>query len=464
MMEVSAFQALDRWDGYTVPPLHFPGRASRQAIGSLLRRRIEPVNMRDHSFGSLQPITIHFNGLVSKRAVKKDRQYKMALFRARPSDLVLSKIDLKNGAVGVLPSDWDNAVVTSHFAIYEPDIERLHPIFLRYLVQTANFKRWLWANRSGADGRTEVKLPIFEGLEIALPSIAEQQAAVTAHDAALTAAAAKEQAADVAETEAVASFEVALGFAPAASLPDRPVFIASFQGLDRWSHDGALRAAHGGGAGSTCWPVARLGDLIDDITVGWSPKCLDRPASVGGWGVLKLSAITSGTLRSDENKALLPSMPPRPDLAIREGDVLIARGSGVTRLVGSTALVDGVPSSNLMICDLIFRVAFGHSSQLSPAFLVEVLRTPQLRYQIESRRTGAAPMMQKITKPGLRSLTFPLPPPAIQAALVAALDAGRAIAARLRAEAATARTAARLAFEASVYDAALADVPGQVVA
>ena len=170
-----------------------------------------------------------------------------------------------------------------------------------------------------------------------------------------------------------------------------------------------LRRVTGGAVGTTAWPIIRLGQVVDDITVGWSPKCLERAAEPEEWGVLKLSAITSGCFRPDQNKALPARMAPRPELKVKAGDVLITRGSGVTRLVGSTTLVDDAPPTRLMICDLIFRVAFAKKSSVSPAYVTEVLRTSDLRRQIEERRTGAAPMMQKITKSGLNSLTFPLP-------------------------------------------------------
>lgn len=150
-----------------------------------MRPRNEAVDRTKYQFADLQPITIHFGGTISRRSVKGGRDYTMALKWVRPNDLVLSKIDLKNGALGILPSDWQNAVVTSHFAVYEPDTTRVYPLYLRYLVQTDEFKRWLWANRSGADGRTEVKLPVFEDLEIPLPDLFDQQSIVAAYEAAL---------------------------------------------------------------------------------------------------------------------------------------------------------------------------------------------------------------------------------------------------------------------------------------
>ena len=451
MMEVYRFKKLDRWDKFTIPHLHFPSRVSSARIADLLRPRNETVDRSKHSFADLQPITIHFGGNISRRSVKDGRDYTMALKWVRPNDLVLSKIDLKNGAVGILPADWSNAVVTTHFAVYEPDTTRVYPLYLRYLVQTGEFKRWLWANRSGADGRTEVKLPVFEDLEIPLPDLSEQQAIVAAYDAALKEAAAKEQAAISAEATAMADFEAALGFAPAKPLPDKPIFIASFKDFDRWSHEGVLRRINGGAVGTSSWATVRLGDVIADLENGWSPKCLDRPAEPGEWGVLKLGAVSFGIFNEQENKALPSNLKPRPVLEVKPGEVLVSRAN-ISRLVGATALI-GETRPQLLLCDKIFRMVWRKKSPITPEFVTEVLRIGDVRRQIETKLTGTSPTMKNISKPSLLSLTFPLPPIDDQRALIKALDAGRADAARLRGEAITARAKAWAAFEGAVYAA-----------
>jgi type I restriction enzyme S subunit len=451
MMEVYRFKKLERWDKFTIPHLHFPSRVSSARIGDLLRPRNETVDRSKHSFADLQPITIHFDGSISRRSVKHGRDYSMALRWVRPNDLVLSKIDLKNGAVGILPAEWSNAVVTTHFAVYKPDTTRVHPFYLRYLVQTRQFKRWLWANRSGADGRTEVKLPVFEDLEIPLPDLVEQQVIVSAYDAAVKEAAAKEQAADAAEAKAMADFEAALGFAPPVPLPDKPIFVASFKDLDRWSHEGVLRRITGGATGTSAWPVVRLGDVIADLENGWSPKCLDRPAEPGEWGVLKLGAVSFGIFNELENKALPSHLKPRPALEVKPGQVLVSRAN-ISRLVGATALIDET-RPQLLLCDKIFRMVWRKKSPIAPEFVTEVLRIGDVRRQIETKLTGTSPTMKNISKPSLLSLTFPLPSLDDQHALIKALDEGRADAARLRVEATARRAAAWAAFEAAFYAA-----------
>lgn len=102
------------------------------------------------------------------------------LFFAKPGDIVVSKIDLKNGAVGIIPDSLRNVVVTSHFVVYEPDLSQVYPPYLIRLIQTKFFKDYLWRKKVGSEGRKEVKLDLFESTGIPLPPDVEVQKTVSA--------------------------------------------------------------------------------------------------------------------------------------------------------------------------------------------------------------------------------------------------------------------------------------------
>jgi len=147
-------------------------------IGSALKLRKEKVDRAKYEFSQLQPITIHFDGTIDKRNVE-GRGYSMDLFFARPGDIVVAKIDLKNGAVGIVP-DWENVVVTNHFAVYEPDRSKIIPEYFLLVIQANFFKSYLWRNKVGAEGRKEVKLEFFESIKIPMPPLDEQKRIVAA--------------------------------------------------------------------------------------------------------------------------------------------------------------------------------------------------------------------------------------------------------------------------------------------
>ena len=215
-----------------------------------------------------------------------------------------------------------------------------------------------------------------------------------------------ESEAEETEMQAMMAFEAALGFTPPAPLPDRPVFVASFRDLDRWSHEGVLRRTVEGDAAPTSpYPTVQLRDVIADLENGWSPKCHDQPAEDEEWGVLKLGAVSFGNFNPQENKALPKHLNPRPRLEVIPGQLLISRAN-ITRLVGATVLIEKT-RPKLMLCDKIFRAVPFKQTPVDMMFLAQVLRISDVRRQIESNVTGTSPTMKNIAKPRVDESRLP---------------------------------------------------------
>ena len=413
--------------------------------GILQRREVVAVT---DSFGNWTPITVHLTGEISARS--RTTPYKGGMFAAYSEDIVFSKIDARNGAIGVLPSEISKAVVTSEFPVLTPIPDRLHSEFVKLVLRTGGFLSALRAKASGTSGRKRITPEAFLDLRIPLPPLDEQRTIVAAYHAVLNRAAGLDREAGETEARAAEAFEEALGFGPPTPLPDRPVFIASFKDLDRWSHEGILRQIVETHTTHTSpYPIVQLCDVIADLENGWSPKCHDHPAEDNEWGVLKLGAVSFGIFNPKENKALPKHLRPRPRLEVKPGQLLISRANS-TRLVGATALI-GEMRQKLMLCDKIFRFVERQPAQVDTKFLNEVLRISNVRRQIEANVTGTSPTMKNISKPALMGLTFPLPPKPEQITMAMALTDARARATDLRGQARTARAQAWRDFEASVY-------------
>jgi len=117
------FEDLSRWDPSSFHSItwNWP-RNALVPLGSVLTVRKIKVDRKKYNFVDLQPITIHFDGSIEKRQLSGNREYSMDLYFAFPGDIIVAKIDLKNGAVAIVPDNWKNVVVTGHFAVYEIDI------------------------------------------------------------------------------------------------------------------------------------------------------------------------------------------------------------------------------------------------------------------------------------------------------------------------------------------------------
>lgn len=407
----------------------------------------------DAQFINCQPITIHFDGTIERR--DRTEPFKGSMFAAYPGDVVFSKIDVRNGAIAIVPRGFSKVVVTSEYPIHVPDTKQVDPRYLALLLRSPNFLHLLKSAASGTSGRKRVDAAIFGELEIPLPDLPDQTALLNAYEKELTAAVAVELEAEQAESSSIRAFEAQLGLTPPPNLPRKLLQIARFAEINRWSHEGILdrRLLVAAGNGKERFPIVTLGDVIADLENGWSPQCLHRPVQADEWGVLKLGAVSFGEYNERQNKALPSHLKPDPALEVREGNILISRAN-VLHLVGACAIVRKT-CSNLMLCDKIFRVVFLKDSPIDPNFLVEVMKLPSVRQQIEAAATGTSPTMKNISKPALLDLTFAVPQGPdglkIQREQVSKLRAERASSAARRNHAAALRATAWTNFLNAVF-------------
>ena len=422
-------------------------------MSEILTRRIAPIDKEARPIGQLNVIAkVTFGGELFLRDENEKRSYKGPLFEALPNDLIISKIRVGQGSFCVIGGELDHVAVSPEYPVYTPDCERIDPAYLVLVLRTPDFLARLVASASGNTTKRRIRPEFFESREIPLPPLNAQRRMVAAYRIGMVHAAELEREADETETQAMAAFELALGITPPPPLPDRPVFVASFKDLDRWSHEGVLRRIVEGDASRTSpYPTVQLRDVIADLENGWSPKCHDQPAEDDEWGVLKLGAVSFGVFNPRENKALPKHLEPRPRLEVTSGQLLISRAN-ITRLVGAAVLIEKT-RPKLMLCDKIFRAVPFRHDPVDMAFLTEVLRTSDVRRQIEANVTGTSPTMKNISKPALMNLAFPLPPKQEQVTMVKALARVRSNAANLREQSGETRTCAWRDFEAAVYTA-----------
>jgi type I restriction enzyme S subunit len=142
---------------------------------------------------------------------------------------------------------------------------------------------------------------------------------------------------------------------------------------------------------------------ITTIEQGWSPQCQNVAAEPDEWGVLKTSAVTSGLFEPSKNKRLPDEIEPDLRWVVRDGDLLMTRGSGSLAFVGQ-AVVARVDSRHLMVSDLVYRVRL---REQHPDFVAAILRSPQVRSLIEARVRSDAGLTLKLRVDDIKGLPIP---------------------------------------------------------
>ena len=95
--------------------------------------------------------------------------------RVRAGQFILSRIDARNGAFGVIPDELDGAVVSSDFPAFDVHESRLLPGYLGWLSRTRDFVEACRAASEGTTNRVRLKEERFLAIEIPLPPLDEQR-------------------------------------------------------------------------------------------------------------------------------------------------------------------------------------------------------------------------------------------------------------------------------------------------
>lgn len=92
------------------------------------------------------------------------------------SDFLISKIDARHGAFGLVPADLAGAVVSNDFPCFSVRQNLLDPRFLEWFSKTETFVSVCRQASTGSTNRVRLKEGRFLGFAIPLPSLDEQQA------------------------------------------------------------------------------------------------------------------------------------------------------------------------------------------------------------------------------------------------------------------------------------------------
>ena len=155
-----------------------------------------------------------------------------------------------------------------------------------------------------------------------------------------------------------------------------------------------------------CFARVTLEKVLNAIIPGKSVVGVNEPAGNGECGVLKVSSVGPNGFDPFEHKKLIRQDEFISRFAVKAGDFLITR-CNTKELVGRVCIVpEDYPL--LMLCDKTIKLEFA-ANKVVPAYIEAVLKSKELRVQIESCATGTGRAMKNISQDDIRSLVVPLP-------------------------------------------------------
>lgn len=167
------------------------------------------------------------------------------------------------------------------------------------------------------------------------------------------------------------------------------------------------------------WVWCRLGEIAYSSEAGKSHKCSEREVEGSEWGIIKMSAISSGSFNENENKHYKSVYDDVDKLQIAKGDLLFTRASGSRKLTGVCCQVKSI-TKNLLLNDKSIRFRF--PAHLSVDFISIWNNSFFGREYYDNIMGSKTTTMNNITREQFNNLYLPLPPTSEQKRIVTKLE------------------------------------------
>ena len=142
-------------------------------IGDIITRSAETVNIEDDK--DYRQVTLKTNGggaVQRKDGIKKGKEIgTKKQYVVHTGQFIMSKIDARNGAFGVIGSDLEGSIVTADFPVFDVDKNKVLPEYLKLISSTSRFVEFAKSCSSGTTNRQRIDVKQFLLQQIPLPSL-----------------------------------------------------------------------------------------------------------------------------------------------------------------------------------------------------------------------------------------------------------------------------------------------------
>ncbi len=205
-------------------------------IGDFLKRNKTAVAIQDGVKYKRVTIKVRNGGVVLRDEVMGENIGTKKQFLVSEGQFILSKIDARNGAMGIIPAKLDGAVVTQDFLPYDIDTTKVNPQYFVLVCTTKQFIAFCQSCSSGTTNRQRVDEAQFLNIKVPVPSLDEQNKLVKAYNDIMLFIKMEERKAIDIDVKATVSVRNALGVAPyPGHVEKKLVHYIDYCAIDSWS-------------------------------------------------------------------------------------------------------------------------------------------------------------------------------------------------------------------------------------
>lgn len=401
--------------------------AREYLIGDFLKRIKRPIELKPHQEYKLVTIKMNHKGVIL-REKKKGGLIKSKMYEVKAGDFILSGIDARNGAFGIVPPELDGAIVTNDFWYFELDEAIISKKLFLELTATTWFDEICKRGSDGTTQRIRLQKDKFFNQSVLLPEGDEQDELL---DKILTFKSGQKDLNTEIEAQKRLLSQLRQSILqeaiqgkltedwrkqnpdvePASKLLERikaeKAQLIKEKKIKKEKPLPPITAEEIPFELPEGWVWCRLGEVLLYSDAGKSPNCEKRPAKREEWGVLTTTAIQEGLFNENANKVLPNTFEINSTQQLCIDDILITRAGPLNR-TGVSCKVDKL-ETNLILSDKTIRLKHPVGFVI-PDFIVACLNSAAIRKLLIPKMTGMAESQVNISQGNIKLTPIPLAP------------------------------------------------------
>lgn len=160
---------------YNTPLMSVGTKYDLCPISDLLTRVKNAVDIEDDGLYKQVTVQMHNLGIVLRTQRYGSEIGTKKQFIINEGQFLISKIDARNGAYGIVPEELDGAVITGNFWTYMINTQKVLPNYLTYLMRHDFFHKMCSTCSYGATNRWYLDEDTFNHFKVPIPPIGEQK-------------------------------------------------------------------------------------------------------------------------------------------------------------------------------------------------------------------------------------------------------------------------------------------------
>lgn len=157
-----------------LPPLKRNTLPEMKRIGDILTRHKTPVSVQDDVTYKQVTIRTNYKGVVLRGTKSGATIGTKNQWRVSADQFILSRIDARNGALGIIPAELEGAIVTNDFLAFDINEDEVEREFFNLFLQSPVFLDACIKASKGNTNRKRVDEDFFLDFEVNLPSLPDQ--------------------------------------------------------------------------------------------------------------------------------------------------------------------------------------------------------------------------------------------------------------------------------------------------